>query len=136
MDYFKDILGTRTLNGTEFINLTKSFKIKDIVNRDVFTESYIIKDGETLDTISFNLYGDVKFWWILALLNDISDPFYDIPLTNESLREWFVILLADGEVIAGDWANYVTENNAKRDIDILKPQYLNDFLYIVEKEMI
>ena len=135
MDYFKDIVGTRTLDDIEFLNLTKSFKIKDIVNRDVFTESYIIKDGETLDTVSFNLYGDVKFWWILALLNDISDPFYGIPLTNESLREWFVLLQAKGEVIADDWATFVNENNAKRDIDILKPQYLNDFLYIVEKEI-
>jgi len=30
------------------------------------------------DLISYKIYGDVKYWWILLLYNGIDDPFNDI----------------------------------------------------------
>ena len=133
MKYFQDILGKRIDdNGNEIINLTRSVRIKDIVH-DVHTENYQVKDGDTLDTIAFDVYGDVQFWWVVAVLNDIHDAFYDLPLTFESLKKWFDILVVDGEKVAGDWNDFVVENNAKRNIVVLKNKYLAEFIYLVER---
>jgi hypothetical protein len=67
------------------------------------------------------------------VLNDIHDAFYDLPLTFESLKKWFDILVADGEKVAGDWNDFVAENNAKRNIVVLKNKYLAEFIYLVER---
>lgn len=133
MKYFRDILGKRKdENGIEIINLTRSVRIKDIVH-DVHTENYQVKDGDTLDTIAYDIHGDVKYWWVVAILNDIKDPFYDLPLTFESLRKWFDILVEEGIKVLDDWNDFVKENNKKRNIVILKHKYLPEFIYLVER---
>ena len=134
MKYFRDILKTLKIGSTEYINLTKSVKIKSVVS-DIHIEKYEIRDGMTLDTISNELYGEIEYWWVVAVLNDIVDPFYDLPLTDSSLRKWFAQLLDKGEVIESDWSDFRARNNAKREINVLKPKYLQDFIYLIERKI-
>lgn len=46
---------------------------------------YRIQDKEKLEDISYNLYDTVDFWWIIAVFNDIKNPFYDLPLSEEQI---------------------------------------------------
>ena len=45
--------------------------LKDDEN-DVFIE---FTDGDRLDALAANYFGDGRYWWVICLLNDISLPF-------------------------------------------------------------
>jgi hypothetical protein len=51
-------------------------------------EEYTIQDGETPESVSFKLYGDPQYHWVVMLLNDIIDPRYDWPLTDTQLFDF------------------------------------------------
>lgn len=47
--------------------------------------TYTVKDGETPEIIAHKLYGSTEFHWIVLLANNIVDPFYDWPMSQENL---------------------------------------------------
>lgn len=59
------------------IKVNETYKPIDIfeTREDSFHQ---VKPGEKnrLDLIADKYYNDAKFWWIIALANDIQDPFY------------------------------------------------------------
>lgn len=59
---------------------------KLVIPKNNLETFYTIKDGDNLTTISFEVYQDSKYWWILADANDlvIENPF--ILTTGETLR--------------------------------------------------
>lgn len=48
-------------------------------------EPYLIQDGDTPEDISFEFYQTYDYYFLILLLNDMKDPFYDWPLTNDEL---------------------------------------------------
>lgn len=74
--------------------LTKS--VRDITKRVKFLEyvkrfktnfyDYTIADGERPDTLSDRLYDSPTYHWVLYLINDILNPYYSWPMTNEELN--------------------------------------------------
>lgn len=55
-------------------NLNRGITINGIAdNPAVNIITYKIKDGDTLNKISFDLYGTIELWWLLAKLNNIHD---------------------------------------------------------------
>ena len=57
------------------------------VNAMLF-DTYDVKNGETPESIAFKLYGDSELHWVIMLINDITDRFYDWPLTNSAFEEY------------------------------------------------
>ena len=55
-------------------NLNSGLTITGIGNIPaVNTTTYRVKDGDTLNKISFDLYGTIELWWLIAKLNNIRD---------------------------------------------------------------
>lgn len=82
-DYFE------SLNKIEYENVSvrnifKRFKINDI--SDYAVEYITINTGTSLEQVSYQSYGTTKFWWTIALLNDIHDVLFDIPMNNDELE--------------------------------------------------
>lgn len=48
---------------------------------------YIIKDGDTPRSLSNLLYGAEYYDWVICTLNNIVNPYYDWPLSEESFYE-------------------------------------------------
>lgn len=44
------------------------------INHSVNDQYYIFIEGDTLESIAFNKYGDSKYWWIIYDVNDIDFP--------------------------------------------------------------
>jgi hypothetical protein len=67
----------QSIDGREFYtyNILKKIEFPNI--GDKFLEYYDVKSKTPLTTLSYNIYGDIKSWWILYLLN--KDKFPDIP---------------------------------------------------------
>jgi hypothetical protein len=76
-----DISGTKPAKVKTVINLMERAKIKNIVLDDIIRYfPYSIKENQRPDHVSDEIYGDVKYTWLIFLINDITDPIYDWPL--------------------------------------------------------
>lgn len=45
--------------------------MEDFRNLDSYV--YTVRDGENLKLISYNKYGSIDYWWLIAKINGISD---------------------------------------------------------------
>lgn len=55
---------------------------------NIFFINYSIKDGDTPENIAYRLWNDSSLSWILCIVNDIIDPFFDWPLRSDELMEY------------------------------------------------
>jgi hypothetical protein len=72
--------------------VAKNFFRRYQVNPDVFSYSvyfkkYSVEEGERLDTIAEKAYGNPFFDWIIVLTNNIINPAFAFPLSQENLRK-------------------------------------------------
>ena len=76
-----DISGTKPAKLKTIINLMEKAKLKGMVKDDIVSYfPYSIMEGERPDHVSEKVYGNVKYTWLIFLINDITDPIYDWPL--------------------------------------------------------
>ena len=76
-----DINGTKPAKLKTVINLMEKAKLKGLVADDIVAYfPYSIMEGERPDHVSKKTYGNVKYTWLIFLINDITDPIYDWPL--------------------------------------------------------
>ena len=52
-------------------------KIKDNIS---LLDKYDVGEGETPETVAFKIYGDSNYFWIICLMNNVVNRFYDWPL--------------------------------------------------------
>ena len=78
-----DISGLKPTKTKSAINIMIRSKLKRMILDDVVSYfPYTIREGERPDTLSFYEYGDVKYTWLIFLINDIHDPIYQWPLNT------------------------------------------------------
>ena len=76
-----NITGTMPPVKKTAINIMERAKIRNIVLDDIVAYyPYSIPEGERPDNTAYKYYGDVKYTWLIFLINDIHDPIYDWPL--------------------------------------------------------
>ena len=76
-----DISGTKPAKVKTVINIMERAKIKNIILDDIISYfPYSIQENYRPDHVSNEVYGDVKYTWLIFLINDIVDPIYDWPL--------------------------------------------------------
>lgn len=119
-------------NQYKFKNIFHKFNLRTDIE-DKFLQIYNISDGESLEDISFVMYDDPIYYWIIIIINNINDPIYDLPLPEDTIQEIARNnSIVDGEVdIALYSTNYddlTEENDSKRNIKVLKREYLSKFL--------
>lgn len=54
--------------------------LKSIKENSSVYYPYLIQDGDTPEMIADKYYGHPEFHWVVLMMNDIVDPFYDWPL--------------------------------------------------------
>jgi hypothetical protein len=65
-------------------DITKRIRIKQQVLGNILSYfPYRVENGERPDVLSYNVYGSVDYTWLILLMNDIIDPYYDWPLSND-----------------------------------------------------
>ena len=85
-----DISGVRPAKTKRAINIMMRSKIKSTVSDDIINYfPYTIPEAERPDVTAFKVYGNVKYTWLIFLINDIHDPIFDWPL---NIREFGVYI--------------------------------------------
>jgi hypothetical protein len=84
-----DITGAKPSKTKTVINLMANAKIKSIIKNDIINYfSYSIPESERPDITSFKIYGDVKYTWLIFLINEIYDPIFDWPLNSREFGNY------------------------------------------------
>jgi len=64
---------------TKFMNIFKSVTINENVQTDVLTfHTYEVPEDNLWDNISYEAYDTPKLWWLVALFNDVTNPFEEL----------------------------------------------------------
>ena len=70
-------------------NVTARYKIRDeLKQRAAIFYNYTVKEQDTPSSIAFKYYDDETLDWVIFLINDIIDPYYDWPLSYNSFNEY------------------------------------------------
>ena len=68
-----------TDRSTKFMNIFKSLRINTDVLTDVsLFQTYEVEGEAWWDNISMDIYGTPNLWWIVALFNDVTNPFEEL----------------------------------------------------------
>lgn len=117
---------------------------------------YVVSDGDTPENVSYKFYGTPLYHWIILIINEITDPREEWPLSERQLTdmitlkypdnlssdvyEWrdtttgYVVdynagLAASGDIYSVSIYEYETEKNeSKRNIKLLEPVYIQQFI--------
>ena len=158
MAYFKyfptinyDVRGVKNDSNIQYVTdiLKRVRKKLDIVNRAYF-EQYFVKNGDTPESLSHQVYGDSTLHWIILYGNYMTNPYYDWPLTYIDLKKFVIKKYgvaninsthhyedADGYEVdstasgATAVTNFVYEetlNDAKRTINVIKSEYTQEIV--------
>jgi len=72
------------------VNITQRAKIAERLRQHTTTmHDYVIGNHERPDTVAKRVYGDVKYTWIVLLMNNIVS-LYDWPMTNSEFELYLI----------------------------------------------
>ena len=96
--------------------VAKNFFRRYQVNQDVFSyavyfKKYAIEEGERLDTIAEKAYENPFFDWVVALTNNMINPLFDLPLSQNDLRKSLESSYDDPYSTIKHYETYEIKNN-------------------------
>ena len=66
-------------SNTKYLNIFRSYILnRSNLNNDSFYNLYEVDNDDWLDTISFKVYQTPNLWWVIAIVNNISNPFEEL----------------------------------------------------------
>jgi hypothetical protein len=65
--------------------------INAVLDNSLVYYSYPVKDSDTAPIIAFKYYGDALRHWIVYFANQVTDPYFDMPLNNADLENNLVV---------------------------------------------
>lgn len=70
-------------------------------------DTFLVTDQDRWDTIAEDVYGDRKLWWVIAMFNNIEDPFsvYFEDNISEKLKSIKIPKQADISIILNEIRN-------------------------------
>lgn len=84
---------TYDISGTNDFKLTpdifRRVKVRSkILNNVVLLDDYDVQEGDSPETVAFKAYGDTKYFFIVCLVNNIVNRYYDWPLDELSFQKF------------------------------------------------
>jgi len=156
---FFDMFPNLTVNNTTTVDITRRPYIPDNVKTKTdFFYMYDVKDGEKIEDVAYDAYGDAELHWIIMLMNDIIDPFIDWAMSTSELNRYILKVYTgtgnvanapDGThhwVLNGVTYNYahagavsvsnrqyeIDRNETKRSIKMLRKEYVDQVISEME----
>jgi hypothetical protein len=87
-----------------FLNIFRCYVLNDTVQNNIlFYLTHEVSDSDWLDTISDKYYGTPTLWWVIAMINNMTNPFEGLePGTNLKIlkSEYIYQVLREMEIIA------------------------------------
>ena len=69
-------------------NILKRVKLRSGLRSGAFLfDAYDVKDGERPEDVAFKWFGDAEYHWVILMTNNITDRYYQWPLTQPQFQE-------------------------------------------------
>jgi len=69
-------------------NILKRVKLRSGIRSGAFLfDNYDVKDGEKPEDVAFKWFGDAQLHWVILMTNNITDRYYQWPLTQVQFQE-------------------------------------------------
>lgn len=81
------------LDLTKYMNIWRTYVLNSAVTGDtLFYETYEVENEDWWDNISSYIYDTPNLWWVIALMNDVENPFEDLDAGDniKILRESYI----------------------------------------------
>tara|TARA_B100000900_G_scaffold56651_1_gene42362 strand:+ start:296 stop:835 length:540 start_codon:yes stop_codon:yes gene_type:complete len=70
-------------------DIFRRMKVREgIKDNMALMSTYDVQDGDTPEIISYKHFGTTDYFWVICYMNDITDRFYDWPLTFSAFEEY------------------------------------------------
>ena len=70
-------------------DIFRRMKVRDEIKDNLaLYATYDVVPGDTPETIAYKHFGSTRFFWVICLMNDITDRFYDWPLSDSAFEEY------------------------------------------------
>jgi hypothetical protein len=87
-----------------FLNIFRCYVLNDAVQNNIlFYLTHEVSDSDWLDTIATTYYGTPNLWWLVAMINNMMNPFEGLePGTNLKIlkSDYVYQILREMEMIA------------------------------------
>jgi len=122
-------------------------KLDHVKYRALFAQ-HIIIDGETPEFLAYTFYGDSTLHWVILYAHQVTNPYYDWPLTYQDLSKYVTKKYGVGNEYNSnryeDQDNYVVDstvpgavsvsnfmyeerlNDDKRQLTVIRPDYVSE----------
>lgn len=78
-------------NNNVAVNVLARIKFTEAAKRaNAIYYPYTIQEGERADVIAANYYDDPRYSWVIYLANNIIDPVYEWPFTDDELNKFII----------------------------------------------
>ncbi len=86
---FYDAVQDGTSSPKVVTDILRRVKVRNEIKNNVSAfSSYRVPAGERPEDVSYKFYGTVDYYWIVLLMNDIKDRFYDWPLSEQQFNDY------------------------------------------------
>ena len=70
-------------------DIFRRLKVKDGIKDNLaLYATYDVVPGDTPESISYKHFGSTDYFWVICLMNDVTDRFYDWPLTDQAFEAY------------------------------------------------
>ena len=84
-----DVTGNKTYKTVSDI-LTRVAAKANVKTRDVLFTKYIVMENETPESVAYKYYGSSNDHWVILMLNQYYDRYYDWPMSQRDLQAYVV----------------------------------------------
>lgn len=68
-------------------DITRRFTLQSFLrSTEIIYDTYHVQDGEKPDDVAYDYYGDSSMDWLVLMVNEIKDPYYEWPRSYEQFQ--------------------------------------------------
>lgn len=76
-------------NTIDVTDIWRKVKVRSkIANNVALFDNFDVPEGDSPETVAYKVYGDAEYFWVVCLMNNIVNRYYDWPLDEYSFQQY------------------------------------------------
>ena len=76
-------------NTKEVTDIWRRVKVRSkIANNVALFDNFDVPEGDSPETVAYKVYGDAEYFWIVCLMNNVVNRYYDWPLDEFNFQQF------------------------------------------------
>jgi len=76
-------------NTKEVTDIWRRVKVRSkIANNVALFDKFDVPEGDSPETVAYKVYGDAEYFWVVCLMNNVVNRFYDWPLDEYNFQQY------------------------------------------------